>query len=346
MQKLLSINNLKKHFPLRGGDGRKSKAYIRALDGVSLDIFEGETLGLVGESGSGKSTLGRTILRLYDQTSGSTVYYDASGANENEGIVITELDSRGMRRLRREMQIIFQDPYSSLNPRMTVGQIIGEGPSIHGYFPPGSAEMQEYIRDIMKKCGLPEYTLNRYPHEFSGGQRQRICIARALAMRPRFIVCDECVSALDVSIQSQIINLLDELKRDEQLTYLFISHDLAVVRYISDRIGVMYLGNIVELADTEELFNDTRHPYTVSLLSSIPSTKRGEKSRERIILEGNIPSPASPPSGCKFHTRCFMATEKCRNNAPKLTEVSEGHSVACHYPERKISEHGEYLFKK
>ena len=344
MQKLLSIKNLKKHFQIRGGQGG-GKAYIRALDGVSLDIYEGETLGLVGESGSGKSTLGRTILRLYEKTSGSTVYYGAKNSEWCGGVDITKLDEKKMRVLRTEMQIIFQDPYSSLNPRMTVGQIIGEGPSVHGYFPARSEQMKDYIRDVMRKCGLPDYMINRYPHEFSGGQRQRICIARALAMKPRFVVCDECVSALDVSIQSQIINLLDELKRDEQLTYLFISHDLAVVRYISDRIGVMYLGNIVELCRTEELFQDPRHPYTVSLLSSIPSTKRYVKKRERIILEGNIPSPASPPSGCKFHTRCFMATEKCKTEVPSLDEISEDHSVACHYKERKITDSGDYLFK-
>ena len=229
--------------------------------------------------------------------------------------------------------------------RYPIGQIIGEGLTTHKFFKPRDPQMKEYILDIMEQCGLQDYMLHRYPHQFSGGQRQRICIARALAVKPKFIVCDECVSALDVSIQSQIINLLEELKEKENLTYLFISHDLSVVRYISDRIGVMYLGNMVEMGTAEELFNDPRHPYTVALLSSIPTTDVDAVKKERIILEGNIPSPIKPPDGCKFHTRCYMACEKCRRVPPELQEVSPGHYMACHFPEKKLDENGNYLFK-
>ena len=303
---LLSIRNLKKYFPIaKKSLLQKEQLYVRANEDITFDIKKGETLGLVGESGCGKSTLGRTILQLYDQTDGSTIYYGRS----EEGIDLTSLKDKEMRALRKDLQIIFQDPYSSLNPRMTVGQIIGEALITHGFFKHGDPKMKDYIIEIMNQCGLQDYMLHRYPHQFSGGQRQRISIARALAVNPKFIVCDECVSALDVSIQSQIINLLEELKEKENLTYLFISHDLSVVRYISDRIGVMYLGNIVEIGTAEEIFSDPRHPYTVALISSIPTTDVNWAKKERIILEGNIPSPIHPPEGCKFHTRCYCRAE-------------------------------------
>ena len=526
-EKLLSITNLKKYFPVaKSSIFQKEQLYVRANEDITLDIFKGETLGLVGESGCGKSTLGRTVLQLYDQTAGTTMYYgrniddfapsyvektlrdavkmideykkkkahaetlekeceelgdtatffqlqnknlafaDAEtarqhvvkilggfmtlddpteGANlllkkhltavkmaevrhaiketfaeidyhasyaeelsqdaeknekkiasekaavakftekkneletelealarqldadadailllkdryrDNEefmeyegylddGIDLSRLKYSEMRLLRKDLQIIFQDPYSSLNPRMTVGQIIEEGLVTHNFFKHGSPQMKEYILDIMRQCGLQDYMLHRYPHQFSGGQRQRICIARALAVNPSFVVCDECVSALDVSIQSQIINLLEELKEKQNLTYLFISHDLSVVRYISDRIGVMYLGNIVEFGDAKTVFEDPRHPYTVALLSSIPTTDADNANKERIILEGNIPSPIRPPEGCKFHTRCYMACDKCKRVPPPYVEVEPGHFVACHFVDKKIDEKGNYLF--
>lgn len=261
------------------------------------------------------------------------------------GIDLARLKYNEIRRLRKDIQIVFQDPYSSLDPRMTIGQTIEEGLVTHKYYKHGSKKMKEYILKVMNDCGLQDYMLHRYPHQFSGGQRQRVCIARALAVKPKFVVCDECVSALDVSIQSQIINLLQELKERENLTYLFISHDLSVVRYISDRIGVMYLGNLVELADSETIFKDPRHPYTVALLSSIPTTDPDDLNKERIILEGNIPSPIRPPEGCKFHTRCFMACDKCKRVPPSLTEVEPGHFVACHFLDRKLDENGNYLFE-
>ncbi len=526
---LLSITNLKKYFPVaKSSIFQRQQLYVRANEEITIDIKNGETFGLVGESGCGKSTLGRTILQLYDQTAGSTLYYgrtladfapkyveatiknapkliakwkkmdakavaltqecDAAGENAtffqhqnknlavaeaetafqnivkiiggffavedsndglkallnqykcnlklsklneqlrdiegniafyealakeleadetiknasgkiakankkeasfvakkeklipsidaakaelesataelnairakyngneefakyeamlDDGIDLSRLKYAEMRILRKDIQIIFQDPYSSLNPRMTVGQIIGEGLTTHKFFKPGAPQMKQYILDVMSQCGLQDYMLHRYPHQFSGGQRQRICIARALAVKPKFIVCDECVSALDVSIQSQIINLLEELKEKENLTYLFISHDLSVVRYISDRIGVMYLGNLVELGTAEEVFSDPRHPYTVALLSSIPTTDTEALKKERIILEGNIPSPIKPPDGCKFHTRCYMACDKCKRVPPPTVEVSPGHFVACHFLDKKIDENGNYLF--
>ena len=529
-QKLLSITNLKKYFPIaKTSIFQKEQFYVRANEEISIDIHSGETFGLVGESGCGKSTLGRTILQLYSQTAGSTIYYgrtledfapsyvadtlknaskliagykkmqakaeqlskevEASGENAtffqhqqknlaaaeaetafqnvvkilggfaalddchegaalllkkfntnvalcklndqirdldgetafyqavaeelkadstvknaaskiskaekkaaqfaakkekllpeveklkavladdvkkidelkkahasdaqfavyeamlDNGIDLSRLKYSEMRVLRKDIQIIFQDPYSSLNPRMTVGQIIGEGLTTHKFFKAGSNEMKDYILKVMDQCGLQDYMLHRYPHQFSGGQRQRICIARALAVKPKFVVCDECVSALDVSIQSQIINLLEELKEKENLTYLFISHDLSVVRYISDRIGVMYLGNMVELGTAEEIFSDPRHPYTVALLSSIPTTDMDALKKERIILEGNIPSPIKPPDGCKFHTRCYMACDKCKRVPPPYVEVNPGHFVACHFLDRKVDENGDYLFK-
>ena len=530
-KKLLSITNLKKYFPVaKSSIFQKEQLYVRANEEISIDIYSGETFGLVGESGCGKSTLGRTVLQLYDQTAGSSIYYgrtiadmapeyvaktlrnapkmiaeyqklqhkaelcikecdeagqeatffqhqrknlaiaEAETAFQNvvkilggfaaledcregaalllkkfntdvqisklntalreteaeisffeaqaadlekntantkktagklakigkraekfrqrktallaeidkqkqlleqdvaaiqdlkaryadhekfaeyeklldDGIDLSRLKYSEMRLLRKDLQIIFQDPYSSLNPRMTVGQIIEEGLVTHNFFKHGSPQMKEYILEIMRQCGLQDYMLHRYPHQFSGGQRQRICIARALAVKPQFIVCDECVSALDVSIQSQIINLLEELKEKEKLTYLFISHDLSVVRYISDRIGVMYLGNLVELGTAETIFADPRHPYTVALLSSIPTTDADSLKKERIILEGNIPSPIRPPQGCKFHTRCYMACDKCKRVPPPYVEVEKGHFVACHFLEKKIDENGNYLFE-
>ncbi len=487
-KKLLSISNLKKYFPIaKSSIFQKEQLYVKANEEISIDIYEGETFGLVGESGCGKSTLGRTVLQLYPQTAGSTLYYgrtlpqfapsyvkytlknyrkmlavyakmakkadecvriceqagesatfaqlqemnlrvaealtyfkniakvmggfmvvednntavslmlekyavdrcialaerkaekngksdpqlDALRASSDyyarkieaekakyasdpefarceayrdDGIDLSRLKYKEMRLLRKDLQVIFQDPYSSLNPRMTVGQIIEEGLVTHKFFKHGDPAMQEYILNVMRQCGLSDYMLHRYPHQFSGGQRQRICIARALAVNPRFVVCDECVSALDVSIQSQIINLLEELKEKQNLTYLFISHDLSVVRYISDRIGVMYLGNMVELGTAEKVFSDPRHPYTVALLSSIPTTDVNALKRERIILEGNIPSPIRPPKGCKFHTRCYMACDKCKRVPPPYVEVEPGHFVACHFLDKKVDEHGNYLF--
>ncbi len=515
-KKLLSITNLKKYFPIaKSSIFQKDQYFVHANEDISLDIYEGETLGIVGESGCGKSTLGRVLLQLYDQTAGTTMYYGRTRAsiaphyvkntlkhadryiakikratarrerleekikekgesatffnqqsltiaesrektliahivkllggfvvkntehgakllyekaaleekeatlklkadalklkisaleesekrNEktdekiaalktklvefdekarviekeiegvdkkideakrpylndpqfeeyegmlDDGIDLSRLRYSEMRLLRKDIQIIFQDPYSSLNPRMTVGQIIEEGLVTHKYFKKRSSKMKEYILDVMRQCGLQDYMLHRYPHQFSGGQRQRISIARALAVQPKFVVCDECVSALDVSIQSQIINLLDELKEKENLTYMFISHDLSVVRYISDRICVMYLGNVVELTEADTMFRDPRHPYTVALLSSIPTTDPDNLGKERILLEGNIPSPIRPPEGCKFHTRCYMACDKCKQEVPELREIEPGHFVACHFPEKKLDENGNYLFE-
>ena len=518
-KKLLTIRNLKKYFPVgKDSSFRKAKLYVRANEDISIDIFEGETLGLVGESGCGKSTFGRVLLQLYPQTAGSTMYYgrtldevapkyvgdtlknarrmtekyftaqkkadeaqakleaagesashelhneanqaafDAENALNNaaqvlgglmvvpnieepakvvyalfeervalyklkeqrkdlqlrcdtaaeaakakgsldqdkkyaklkellaetekkideseskcrelqlsadqerakyrdlpdfekyealrdDGVDLSRLTYDEIRHLRKDIQIIFQDPYSSLNPRMTIGQIIEEGLVTHNMYRKGAEDTKQYILKVMRECGLQDYMLHRYPHQFSGGQRQRISIARALAVNPKFVVCDECVSALDVSIQSQIINLLQELKEKQGLTYLFISHDLSVVKYISDRIAVMYLGNVVELADKKAIFDDPRHPYTVALLSAIPTTDPDSASKERIILEGNIPSPINPPTGCKFHTRCYMATEKCKRITPMLNEVEPGHFVACHFAQRKLDENGNYLFE-
>ena len=281
----------------------------------------------MGESGCGKSTFGRTILQLYPQTDGEILY-----EQDGEMVSLKDQPPEKMRELRRQLQLIFQDPYSSLNPRMTAGQIIGEGLTAHGVYKKGDPALREYVLDVMKKCGLDSYMFSRYPHQFSGGQRQRIGIARSLALKPRFVVCDEAVSALDVSIQSQILNLLSDLKEQEHLTYLFITHDLSVVKYISDRIGVMYLGNLVELAPTEELFERTLHPYTRALLSAIPTTEADADKRERILLEGDIPSPVNPPSGCKFHTRCYQCREKCKQEVPVFEDKGKGHWVACHYP--------------
>ena len=326
---LLTIKDVKQYFPVKKTKLREKQRYVRANDGISLEIYEGETLGLVGESGCGKSTFGRTLLQLYPQTHGDVIYH-----KDGKDIDLKKLSKEEMRVLRKDLQLIFQDPYSSLNPRMTVGQIIGEGLVSHGIFKKGDPAMQEYIFQVMENCGLANYMFGRYPHQFSGGQRQRIGIARSLALNPAFVVCDEAVSALDVSIQSQILNLLSELKEKQNLTYLFITHDLSVVKYISDRIGVMYLGNMVELAPTEELFANTLHPYTEALLSAIPVVYEEDK-RERILLEGDIPSPVNPPSGCKFHTRCRYCQQKCKEEVPQWTNVGNDHYVACHFPLHK-----------
>jgi oligopeptide transport system ATP-binding protein len=318
---LVRVVDLKKHFPItRGIFLQRQVGAVKAVDGVSFDIFQGETLGLVGESGCGKSTTGRSILQLYPPTSGHVFFGDTD---------LTEVGAEELRNLRRDLQIIFQDPYASLNPRMTVGAIVGEPLEVHKI---GSRrERRERVEELLRLVGLNPYFINRYPHEFSGGQRQRIGIARALALEPEFIVCDEPISALDVSIQAQVVNLLEELQDKMGLTYLFIAHDLSMVRHISDRVAVMYLGKIMELADREELYTNPLHPYTQALLSAVPIPDPGkEKRRKRIILEGDVPSPANPPSGCQFHTRCPLAVEVCENVSPEWREISPGHWVYCH----------------
>lgn len=315
---VLVVRDLKKYFPTAKNFFGKPLGFVKAVDGVSFSIKRGTTMGLVGESGCGKSTTGRTILRLQGKTSGEVLL---------NGVDIFKLKKEELRKLRPKIQIVFQDPFSSLSPRIPVGEIIGEAVREHGIVPP--EEYDDYITRIMKACGLQEYHKDRYPHEFSGGQRQRICIARALALNPEFIVCDEPVSALDVSIQAQIINLLKELQEEFGLTYLFISHDLSVVEHISDTVGVMYLGNMVEYSDTEELFKNPLHPYTKALFSAIPIPDP-DAQMNRIILEGSIPSPANPPSGCKFHTRCSECMNICKHCAPEYREVTPGHFAACH----------------
>lgn len=326
---LFSLRNFTKHFPLKKTSVFQKEALaVRANENINLDIYKGETLGLVGESGCGKSTLGRTLLQLYPVTKGEVLYY---GDDQENPVDLAKLNTKQLIPYRKDLQLIFQDPYSSLNPRMTVGQIISEGLYAHGILKKGAADNDEKILQVMEQCGLAPYFVHRYPHQFSGGQRQRIGIARSVAMNPKFIVADEPVSALDVSIQSQIINLLLDLKEKHQLTYLFISHDLSVVKYISDRIGVMYLGNLVELAPTKAIFERKMHPYTEALFSAIPTTDQGNKG-SAVLLEGDIPSPIKPPSGCKFHTRCRYATEKCKAEEPELRELEPGHFVACHYP--------------
>ncbi len=315
---LLEVENLVKWFPIKSSFFKRTVGNVKAVDGVSFKIRRGETMGLVGESGCGKSTCGRTILRLQEKTGGEV---------RLNGQDIFALNKEQLRKLRPRMQIVFQDPYSSLSPRLPIGEIIGEAVREHGIVPQG--EFDDYITRVMEVCGLPPYYKDRYPHEFSGGQRQRICIARALALSPDFIVCDEPVSALDVSIQAQIINLLKKLQADFGLTYLFISHDLSVVEHISDTVGVMYLGSMVEYAETGKIFANPLNPYTQALFSAIPIPDP-DAHIHRIILQGSIPSPANPPSGCKFHTRCSHCMEVCKHAAPKWLEVEEGHWCACH----------------
>ncbi len=315
---LLQVKHLKKYFPIRGGLFSREVARVHAVDDVSFDIYPGETLGLVGESGCGKSTTGRTILRLIEPTAGEVRF---------DGKSVTAMDKRHLRSLRKEMQIIFQDPYASLNPRMTVGSIIGEALVIHK-LARNKSEREERVVQLLETVGLSAEHLRRYPHEFSGGQRQRIGIARSLAVSPKFIVADEPVSALDVSIQAQIINLLEDLQKQFGLTYLFIAHDLSVVEHISTRVAVMYLGKIVELAPAKELYTNPKHPYTEALLSAVPIPDPTVK-RRRILLEGDVPSPIKPPSGCRFHTRCPIRVSSCSENEQVLKEVSPGHWVAC-----------------
>lgn len=327
-EQLIRVENLEKHFPITKGVLQRVDGHVRAVDGISFSIERGETLGLVGESGCGKSTTGRLLLRLLEASKGEVWFEDHN---------LVELNKGDLRKLRREMQIIFQDPYSSLHPRMTTGQIIGEPIKFHNLVA-GREALQERVAELMRIVGLPEDAASRYPHEFSGGQRQRIGIARGLSVNPKFVVCDEPVSALDVSVQAQVLNLLQDLQSDLGLTYLFISHDLSVVRHISDRIAVMYLGRIVEVSDTDPLFLNPMHPYTEALLSAIviPDPVAAE-SRERIILEGDIPSPANPPEGCSFHPRCPYAQDRCREEDPDLRPVTtpDGGTrmVACHFAE-------------
>ncbi|MEC9489051.1 MAG: dipeptide ABC transporter ATP-binding protein [Halanaerobium sp.] len=321
--KLLEVKNLKKHFPITGGVFGKQIGAVKAVDGVNFFIKPGETLGLVGESGCGKSTTGRVILRLLDATEGEVVF---------EGRDILSLDKEEMRSLRREMQIIFQDPYASLNPRMTVGNIIGEALEIHNLA--RGKEKENKVKELLERVGLTSHHMRRYPHEFSGGQRQRIGVARALAVDPKLIICDEPVSALDVSIQAQVINLMQDLQNEFDLTYLFIAHDLSVVKHISDRVAVMYLGKIVELAGKDELYNNPQHPYTQALLSAIPIPDP-TVNRERVILEGDVPSPVNPPSGCRFHTRCPKAMDICKEVEPKFEDQGDEHFAACHLMDKK-----------
>ncbi len=317
---LIEVKNLVKYFPITGGILSRVVGWIKAVDGVNFTIKRGETLGLVGESGCGKTTLGRVILRLLDATSGECLF---------EGNNIFDLNREDMRRLRREMQIIFQDPYASLNPRMSVGDIIGEPLEIHGVA--RGKEKQKRVHELLEVVGLRPHHARRYPHEFSGGQRQRIGVARALALNPKLIICDEPVSALDVSIQSQVINLLEDLQAEFDLTYLFIAHDLSVIKHISDRVAVMYLGKIVELTGSVDLYKNPQHPYTEALLSAIPiPDPKIQKTRERIILTGDVPSPSNPPSGCRFHTRCLYTEDICKKEDPEFLDIGGDHWVACH----------------
>ena len=325
-EELLKIQGIKKHFPIRKGFFNKQVGAVRALDGIDLSIRKGETLGLVGESGCGKSTLGRVILRLLPATAGSVTFEgkDVLGSSEKE-----------MKAFRRHMQIVFQNPYASLDPRMTIRQIIQEPLEVHNTAV--GSELRDQVLGLLKLVGLSEEMADRYPHEFSGGQRQRVGIARALALRPKLIVADEPVSALDVSVQAQILNLLISLKSEFQLTYLFIAHNLDVVRYVSDRIAVMYLGRIVELGECDDVYKTPLHPYTKALISAAPVPDPNYDRSNRVLLQGDLPSPANPPSGCRFHTRCPMARERCKVDDPELRELAPGHFSACHFAEELMS---------
>lgn len=321
---LLVVNDLKEYFPISKSLIKSNTVYLKAVDGVSLKLKAGHTIGIVGESGCGKTTLGRTILRLYEPTAGEVIF---------EGKHIEKLKGNALRKMRPNFQMIFQDPYSSLSPRMTVGEIVGEAVKVHHIVP--KEQYKEYIVDIMTKCGLQPHYFDRYPHEFSGGQRQRICIAKALALKPKLVICDEPVSALDVSIQAQIINLFKDLQDSDNLAYLFISHDLSVVEHISDEVGVMYLGNMVEYGSKREMFDNPLHPYTKALFSAVPVPDPDSKIK-RIVLQGDIPSPANPPKGCKFHTRCSECMSACKLFQPKFTDLGDGHYVACHKYDQKV----------
>lgn len=316
---ILEVRNIRKTFPLKKTITGKVTSELVAVDNVSFRLMPGETLGIVGESGCGKTTLGRTILKLHQPSGGRIIF---------GGVDITDYTSHQMRDVRKHMQIIFQDPYSSLPPRDTVGGILSEPVKVHGIVP--DEQIKDYVLELMEKCGLRDYYYERYPHEFSGGQRQRICIARALSINPKLVICDEPVSALDVSIQAQIINLLKKLQREMNLTYIFISHDLSVVKFISDKIGVMYLGSMVEYGNKDEIFRSPLHPYTKALFSAIPYPDPDIKMN-RIVLKGDIPSPANPPSGCRFHTRCPYATELCAEIEPEYKDYGGGHCAACHF---------------
>lgn len=315
---LLEVKNLKTYYPIKGGFARKTIGYVKAVDDVSFEIKEGETLGLVGESGCGKSTTGRTILRLLDATEGQIIL---------DGKDITKLKGKSLREIRKDFQMVFQDPYASLNPMQMVGDIVAE--PIINYTGKSLKDLKDEVIELLRKVGLPEDAFYKYAHEFSGGQRQRIGIARALALRPKLIIADEPVSALDVSVQSQVLNLLNELQEEFGLTFLFIAHDLSVVKHMSDRIGVMYLGGIVEIADKDSMYAEPLHPYTQALISAIPEPDPRLK-KERIVLQGDVPSPANPPTGCPFHPRCPMAMDECSKAKPQLKEVKPGHKVACH----------------
>jgi peptide/nickel transport system ATP-binding protein len=349
--KLVSIRNLKMHFPIKRGVVRRTVGHVRAVDGVSFDIYRGETLGLVGESGCGKTTLGRCIVRAYVPSEGQIIYHESEdllgdlkklhvhvrhsgakdGASEGHAIDFARLNNRDLRAYRHEIQMIFQDPYSSLNPRMTVMDIVAEPLIIHTRLRGNSLKSE--VGNLLRRVGLRPEHMNRYPNAFSGGQRQRIGIARALALRPKLIVCDEPVSALDVSVQAQVVNLLQDLQTELGLTYLFIAHDLSVVQHISNRVAVMYLGRIVELADSKELYQHPLHPYTEALLSAVPSTNP-DISRERIILTGDVPNPANPPPGCHFHPRCRYAQAICQQENPEWQTLPNGHGVACHFADQ------------